>query len=224
MTTVLFDTWADKYDRWFETPSGQLVRKYESALLLKLLQPLPGEKILDVGCGTGIFTQDVLDCEAIVTGVDLSSLMLQKAIGRIADSCFTGLCADICVLPFPDNSFDKVFSMTAIEFVADASRAVAELERVTRKGGCVVVTSLNSLSPWSKQRTEKGKKGHSLFKNIRFRSPDDMRLIIPENGVIETAIHFQKNDPVADIPKIERNGRQNQLDTGALLAVQWSKS
>ncbi len=224
MKTALFDTWTDRYDSWFETPSGQLVRKYESALLLELLAPLPGERILDVGCGTGIFTQDVLDHGAIVTGIDLSCPMLKKALARNDTTDFTSLCADMCALPFPDDSFDKVFSMTAIEFVVDAGRAVAELNRVARKGGCVVVTTLNSLSPWAQQRNKKAQNGHTLFQNICFRSPDDMRLIVPENSLMKTAIHFQKNDPVASIPEIEKNGSNIHPHTGAFLAVQWKKA
>lgn len=224
MTTALFDAWTDRYDRWFETPTGRLVRKYESALVLELLNPLPGERILDVGCGTGVFTQDLLDCGARVTGVDLSGPMLKKAMGRTGAGGFIGLCADMCALPFPDNCFDKVVSMTAIEFVADAGRAVAELDRIARKGGCVVVTTLNSLSPWAEQRKQKGQNGHALFQKICFRSPDDMRLLVPEKSFIKTAIHFQKDAPVANIPEIESNAMENQLDTGAFLAVQWKKA
>lgn len=224
MTTALFDTWTDKYDRWFETPTGRLVRKYESTLLLEFLNPHPGERILDAGCGTGIFTQEVLDCGAMVTGIDLSLPMLKKAITRIGDTSFTGLCADMYALPFLSNSFDKVFSMTAIEFVPDAGRAIAELDRVTRKGGRVVVTTLNSLSPWAEQRKQKAQNGHSLFQKIYFRSPDDMRLIVPERSVIKTAIHFHKNDPTAGIPEIERSGNKKNQNTGAFLAVQWDKA
>lgn len=223
MTTALFDTWTDKYDRWFATPTGRLVRAYESTLLLEFLNPRPGEKILDVGCGTGIFTQDVSDCGARVTGMDLSIPMLQKAIARMGSTSFTGLCADMYALPFLSNSFDKVFSMTAIEFVPDAGRAIAELDRVTRKGGRVVVTTLNSLSPWAEQRQQKAQNGHSLFQKIFFRSPDEMRLIVPGRSVIKTAIHFQKNDPVASIPAIERSGSEKEQNTGAFLAVQWDK-
>ena len=224
MKTALFDTWTDRYDAWFETPTGRLVREYESALLLELVHPLPGDNILDVGCGTGIFTADVLGRGARVTGVDLSRPMLKRALVRAGNARFCGLCADMNALPFPDNVFDKVYSMTAIEFTDDAASVLAEFSRVTRKGGCIVVTTLNSRSPWAEQRKKKAENGHDLFQKICFRSPDDMRLLVPEKSVFKTAIHFQKNDPVLCIPEIERNGRENKLDTGALLAVQWNKT
>lgn len=224
MATALFDPWTDRYDRWFDTPTGRLVRQYESALLLEFLNPLPGETILDVGCGTGIFTRDVLDCGARVTGIDLSLPMLRKALAQADGTSFTGLCADMCALPFPDNSFAKFYSMTAIEFVPDAGRAVAELNRVTRKGGCIVVTTLNSLSPWAEQRKRKAQNGHTLFQKACFRSPDDMRLLVAEKCVSKTAIHFQKDAPVARIPELEKEGRKHHPDTGAFLAVQWNKA
>jgi len=223
MKPALFDAWTDRYDGWFETPTGRLIKQYESALLLELLHPLPGEKILDVGCGTGVFTQDVLHCGALATGVDLSGPMLNKAIARNGDAVFTGLCADMNALPFPDNCFDKVFSMTAIEFTADAGKAIAELDRVVRAGGCVVVATLNSLSPWAEQRRQKGQNGHTLFQKICFRSPDDMRLLAPENSCIRTAIHFPKDAPVAEIPDREAQGAKNSPENGAFLAVQWNK-
>ena len=127
----------------------------------------------------------------------------------------------MCALPFADNSFDKAFSMTAIEFVKDAKQAVAELDRVTRKGGIVVLTTLNSLSPWAERRLKAAKNGHTLFQNIFFRSPDDMRALVPSDPVIKTAIHFRKNSSPADVPGIERTGDEEHADTGAFLAVQW---
>lgn len=176
-----FDTWTEKYDSWFNTPVGKLIKKYESELLLELLTPQPGESILDVGCGSGLFTQDVLACRTSVIGLDLSLPMLRLAINRADPVNFIGLCGDMRTLPFADNSFAKVFSMTAIEFVKDARQVLCELERVTINGGCIVVTTLNNLSPWAEQRKEKGKQGHDLFQNIYFRSPDDFRTLVSDN-------------------------------------------
>lgn len=221
MKPRLFDSWAPQYDQWFETPIGSLVKQYESALLLEMLCPLPGETILDVGCGSGIFTLDVINQKVKITGVDMSEPMLRNAVKKIPAHSFAGVCADMCALPFADNSFDKAFSMTAIEFVIDAKQAVAELDRVTRKGGIVVLTTLNSLSPWAERRLAAAKNGHTLFQKIFFRSPDDMRELVPSDTVVKTAIHFCKDSSPVDVPEIERTGDEEHADTGAFLAVQW---
>ncbi len=218
-----FDTWTTRYDGWFETPCGIRIKQYESQLMLDLLNPLSGDKILDAGCGTGIFTIDVMAFGPMVTGVDVSRPMLKRAFHKTNQAVFTGVCADMRALPFEDNSFDKVLSMTAIEFIADAKKAIDEFNRVTKKGGSIVVTTLNSLSPWADRRLDAAKKGHKLFENIFFRSPDEMRSLVPANPVVRTAIHFQKDDCLSDMAKIERNGKENHWDTGAFLAVKWNK-
>ena len=56
----LFDEWPERYDRWFTTPIGKLVREIEGELVIDFLRPGAGEKILDAGCGTGVFTLDFL--------------------------------------------------------------------------------------------------------------------------------------------------------------------
>ncbi len=219
----LFDEWPERYDRWFKTPIGTLVKKYEEDLLLDMLQPRPGEMILDVGCGTGIFTLDILSFGPRVTGLDISHPMLLKAEQKTDDFPFWGVAGDMLLLPFADESFDKAVSMTALEFVVDGDRAIKELFRVTRKGGVVVVTTLNSLSPWATRRQKAADSGHSLFKKIVFRSPDEMRAIAPVDGTVKTAIHFLKEDDPRTAPEIERNGRKRDLDTGAFLAARWVK-
>ncbi len=221
MPSSPFDTWTEPYDRWFTTPIGRLVYAYESELLLELLDPQPGERILDAGCGSGIFTGRVLARGATVVGLDLSLPMLHAALRRHAGARFLGLCADLSALPCADGCFDRVWSMTAIEFIEDAARTLAELERVTRPGGTIVVTTLNSLSPWAEERTQKGRAGHELFSRVFFRSPDEMRALIGSDCVVRTAVHFRKGDPVDQAPVLERAGHEAGSDRGALLAVKW---
>lgn len=219
----LFDKWPDRYDEWFQTPVGALVYRYESALLLDLLQPCPGETILDVGCGTGIFTLDILSLGPRIIGLEISRPMLIRAGQKAKEYPFDPITGNMMFLPFADEVFDKTVSMTALEFVEDAHGAVREMFRVTKKGGTIVVTTLNSLSPWATRRKQKAEKGHHLFKKMIFRSPDEMRSLAPMDGMVKTAIHFQKEDSPDRIPAIEKEGQKNRLSTGAFLAARWVK-
>ncbi len=219
----IFNEWPEKYDRWFETPIGSLVKKYEGELILDLLKPGRGELILDAGCGTGVFTQGILSSGVRVAGLDISFPMLRRAREKSDAYHFYPVLGDISTLPFRDSSFDKVVSITAIEFIQDGKSAVAELFRVTKRGGIIVVASLNSLSPWAVRRTEEAKKGHAIFREAVFRSPDDLRSLSPVGGTVKTAIHFQKEDTPEKAVEIEREGRIGGWDTGAFACARWIK-
>jgi ubiquinone/menaquinone biosynthesis C-methylase UbiE len=219
----IFDHWAEKYDQWFETPMGRLIKDYESKLILRMLAPGPGELILDAGCGTGIFTKDILETGARVAGIELAFDMLHRAVTKCSGRTFQSVIGDIQKLPFADDSFNKAISITAIEFIQDARSAVEELFRVTKPGGCIVVATLNSLSPWAQRRKEAAQKGHSLFRHAIFRSPDEIKGLSPVEGIVETAIHFEKNDDLEIVQKIEKLGSKKGLNTGAFLAARWLK-
>ena len=190
----IFDDWAEKYDPWFETPLGRLIKGYESSLVLRMLAPEPGEVILDAGCGTGIFTADILEAGTRVVGLELALAMLRRAMTKCPDRTFQSVIGDMQRLPFADASFHKAISITAIEFIQDARIAVEELFRVTKPGGCIVVATLNSLSPWAQRRKKAAKNGHSIFRHAIFRSPDEIKGLSPVKGIVKTAIHFEKND------------------------------
>jgi ubiquinone/menaquinone biosynthesis C-methylase UbiE len=219
----LFDDWPEKYERWFTTPIGSLVKRVEWELVLDFLRPGPGDFILDAGCGTGVFTEDMLSCGARVVGLDLSLSMLRKAGQKARKSQLRILSADILRLPFPESSFDKAVSITALEFIPDGRRAVKELFRVTRKGGTVVAATLNSLSPWAERRREEGQKGHSLFSQAFFRSPGEMAAFAPVEGKTRTAVHFLKDENPERAARVEEEGRRKGLDTGAFLVACWTK-
>lgn len=219
----LFDEWPEAYDRWFTTPIGCLVRKYEAELILNLLSPKQGEIVLDAGCGTGIFTRDILSSGSKVVGLDLSLPMLRRAELKLKEYPFRIVLADMLRLPFPEEFFDKVVSVTALEFIEDGKAVIDELFRVTKKGGCVVVATLNSLSPWALRRRVEAGERQSIFEKAIFRSPDDLRSLVPAEGVVKTAIHFRKEDDPERAVEIEHEGRRNNLNTGAFVAARWKK-
>ena len=122
-------------------------------------------------------------------------------------------------LPFADRSFDKTVSVTAIEFIEEARSAVAELFRVAKPGGLVVVAGLNSQSPWATRRKAAARAGHAIFEHARFRSPAEMADLAPFPASVKTAIHFQKDDDPDRAREIEQDGMARGLDTGAFLVA-----
>lgn len=122
----------------YEAYVGRWSRKVAEAFLGRLSVP-PGRSWLDVGCGTGALTAQILALAdpAHVVGVDPSLGFLASARARVADRR-TAFCAgDAQSLPTAGRAFDAVVSGLALNFVRDARRAAAELRRVATPGGCV---------------------------------------------------------------------------------------
>jgi len=220
----VFDGWPEKYEAWFQTPIGRLVWRYENDLVTEMLRPLPGEAILDAGCGTGVFTESLLAAGASVTGLEISLPMLATAREKLAEYRFRSVRGDMTALPFPDDTFDKVVSITAVEFVEDAGRAVGEAFRVTKPDGSIVVATLNRLSPWATQRKEAGMKGHRIFDHTTFRSPAEVAALSPVSGVTRTAIYFDRDEDPDRAQAIEEQGRSSGPSTGAFLVARWVKT
>ncbi|UCD08390.1 MAG: methyltransferase domain-containing protein [Dehalococcoidales bacterium] len=217
----LFDNSAEFYNEWFTSPIGKLVLETEQELINRFVDPAPGDRVLDAGCGTGIFTIDFLKAGATVTGLDISRGMLLNAVTGLKNMPFFVIQGDIRKLPFDNDSFDKTVSITALEFIEDAQTAVNELFRVTRPDGIVVVATLNSLSPWAVRRSEKGEE--HLLENAYYRSPSDLFFLAGVEGETETVVHFMNDDDPEKAIITEREGKLRKLDTGAFVAVRWQK-
>ena len=108
-------------------------------VFLDWLAPPSGARWLDVGCGTGILTELVLDtCSPrAVFAVDPVEAQIDQACRRPAAQGANFRVADARVLPFPDAAFDVVASALVINFIPDRPRALSEMRRVTRAGGIV---------------------------------------------------------------------------------------
>ena len=97
----------------------------------------PGERVLDVGAGTGVSTEELGRSGAYAVGADLSIGMLRA--GRRTRPAVPLVAGDALRLPFPDATFDAVTISFALRNVVDTGAALRELARVTRPGGRLVV-------------------------------------------------------------------------------------
>ena len=103
--------------------------------ILELLHPEKGEKILDLGCGTGQLTQQIADLGARVTGLDASPDMIGQARQNYPDLDF--VLADATAMHF-EGEFDAIFSNAALHWMMEPAKVIAAMARALRPGGRLV--------------------------------------------------------------------------------------
>lgn len=132
----MFDGVAAGYDRTNTVLSLGQDRRWRRATR-RALDPRPGERVLDLAAGTGVSTVELARSGARAVGVDISLGMLRT--GKRVRPQATLLAGDALALPFGDGTFDAVTISFGLRNVYDTEAALAELARVTRPGGRLVV-------------------------------------------------------------------------------------
>jgi ubiquinone/menaquinone biosynthesis C-methylase UbiE len=130
--------------RFLLSPPHPLITR---SRLMEALEPRPGERILEVGPGTGYYTLDVAERIAPTTLdiFDIQQEMLDHTMRRAKDAGLTNLIAkqgNAEHLPYEDAAFDAAFLVTVLGEIPDQSAALKELARVIRRGGRLVVGEL----------------------------------------------------------------------------------
>ncbi len=155
------------YEQWFKKPESQIAFGLETQLMRTLLQPVRGESVLDIGCGTGAGLLALLEMGLLVTGLDPSNYMLDIASQNVANRAdlYRGYAED---LPFDDNSFNYACLFTTLEFVDDPLKALEEAFRVAKDR--VFIGVLNRYAIKGIQRRVKGIFTPTIFNHARFFS------------------------------------------------------
>jgi len=219
-----FDGAAPFYDEWYEMPLARAVDAFEKDLIYKLALPLAGEKVLDVGTGTGHFAFDLARRGLRVTGVDSSEAMLDVARAKGRDATFVH--ADAADLPFADASFDLVLSVTTLEFVPAPQKALSEMWRVTRPGGRMVVAVLNAWSPWARARQREAIQQDTPFRYAHFYAPGELLAMLRWYGPVRwnSSVFISPGGRGLRLGwALERAGRLLLRPFGALLVGRVSK-
>jgi len=111
-------------------------------LLEKMPNDLTGKTVLDIGCGTGYFSLELLKRGAHVICFDLSEQMLEAAKDRCGDLATTYQQGDAEQLPFSNSSVDYVFSSLALQWCLDLSVPLREIKRVVKPHGQAYLSTL----------------------------------------------------------------------------------
>jgi 2-polyprenyl-3-methyl-5-hydroxy-6-metoxy-1,4-benzoquinol methylase len=134
------DDWREAV--WRAVPEGAEPERYAARRAFLLSDVSDGEHVLDYGCGDGTFAADLVSAGCTVTMADVAEEALRRARARAPDAQAVQL-SEGAPLPFAEDAFDVVWAGEVLEHVADVVGLLAELRRVLRWGGRLLVTT-----PW----------------------------------------------------------------------------
>jgi SAM-dependent methyltransferase len=134
--TVQGELWSTDPQGWAQIAEARSRPLYER--VLERLDPRPGTRLLDAGCGSGLFAAIAAERGAAVTGIDAAEGLVRYA--RTARSAARFVVGDLERLPFADGDFDLVTAFNSVLYAAAPRRALAEIARVTAACGRAVIT------------------------------------------------------------------------------------
>ena len=175
-----FGAVAGSYDSWYETPVGRAYDALEKKAIGSILPaPTEGDRLLEIGCGTGHWSRFFAEEGFRVTGIDVSHEMIRVASDKgMADTSFR--VADAACLPFGDGVFDVAAAITVLEFVVSPRAALQEMARCVRRGGRIIVGGLNKyslLGIWRRVRSSE------TFASAKFFSVTELGGLLSEFGI-----------------------------------------
>jgi ubiquinone/menaquinone biosynthesis C-methylase UbiE len=170
----IFEREAGRYEEWYATARGRRVDRSERALLAWLVARLPGiRRVLEIGCGTGHFTEQLAGRGLSTIGLDRSPAMLREAARLRRRGPF--VLADAHRLPLRDRAVDVAALIATLEFLDSPARALEECVRVAERGLVLVVLNRHSLGA-AARRWPRGR--HALLRHARDLSLRELRRMI----------------------------------------------
>ncbi len=145
-----FDELADEFAARVETKAHNAY--YEKPAMLALLPDVAGKRVLDAGCGPGVYAEWLVDHGAEVVGIDVSRRMIELArerVGQRAEFIQANLEEPVDFLA--DASFDLVLSALSVDYVRDLGRLFGECHRVLRDGGHFVFSKEHPFSDFTQR-------------------------------------------------------------------------
>ncbi|TAK05895.1 MAG: methyltransferase domain-containing protein [Candidatus Manganitrophaceae bacterium] len=229
---INFKELAARYDAWYETPLGSLAHALEQEAIFRLAETKPGERTIDIGCGTGIYTLALARRGAHVVGVDPSWEMISIAREKFRRVGLPGLfvLGSAEALPFRPGSFDLALAVTSLCFVRSPDQSIKETHRVLKPEGRLVLGELNRFSPWALWRRLKGLFTDTIYNQAHFWGKRELERLLRRRGFCVGAarmlLYFPPWNQRAVLKTyrlFETVGKKALPGTGAFIAIKAEK-
>ena len=158
----------DGYAAWaaFYDDDGNPLLPLEGAAMRSLFGPVAGQRVLDLGCGTGRHTLDLARAGALVTALDQSQEMIAQAQPKLAECAIDWVLHALPdPLPFPDSTFSLVVSGLVVEHIPDLPTLLTDVARVLVPGGRCLLSALHP------DRTAEGQRARFIDPQTGVRRP-----------------------------------------------------
>jgi ubiquinone/menaquinone biosynthesis C-methylase UbiE len=144
---------------------------YARPEMIRLAGDVAGLNVLDVGCGSGPLMEALRAKDAVVSGFDLSPAMVELARQRLSEDADVRVADLGAPLPYPDHAFDLVVASLSLHYVKDWASALAELRRVLKPGGRLIVSIIH---PTVYAIVYRGRllRPHPVLRGLRLRRRD----------------------------------------------------
>jgi len=154
---------------YWETAAGKI--RWARRLIMLTDHIKVGMKVLEVGCGDGYFTNEIVKSNAHVTAIDISPDLLDVARNKIKKSNVVFKVENAYELSFPNNTFDTIVGSSVLHHL-DVDQAFREFYRVLKPGGTLFFTEPNMVNPqiFLERHT-------ALFGYLIQKSPDETAFI-----------------------------------------------
>ena len=128
----------------WESPAGKIRWQRRVKMLTASIKQT--DKILELGCGTGYFTKEIVSSGAFVTAIDISPELLTIAKKEITASNVSFEIENAYELSFKDNTFDLIIGSSVLHHL-EIKKAICEMHRVLKPGGRIFFTEPNMMNP-----------------------------------------------------------------------------
>lgn len=183
MMPPIFDHIADRYDKWYADEVGALAHYLERELVMEFIKPRPGETVLDLGCGTGIYALELAQMGLQITGIDVSSGMLDVAREKAnrLNLAIMFRQGDLGQVDFGSENFDKVISICAMEFFLDPTDIMRRAFQAVKPGGRMIFATIGNKSHWSTFYKRRAKTdSSSVFNRATFYTGQQLIDLFPQ--------------------------------------------